>query len=275
VVKPAFAATGNESWAQVDVWPYLVYLRNWLPGRGTGEPLLDHLWSLAVEEQFYLFWPALVYVVPRRRLAPVCVVLAVGALALRCALAAHGFEMEDAHRLTPARLDTLLLGALLALAIRSERWLAWCRTWMPRVGWAAVVALLILARGTNGFDAFEPLTYTAGWSLTALLSGAIVFAAATPGGGLLRRMFGWRWLRSFGRYSYAIYLLHPLITQLVSFHWLRYLKDQPAAVYWLGVLAFPPAVALGGWAMAWVSWHVLERPFLRLKDHFAYAPPVT
>jgi peptidoglycan/LPS O-acetylase OafA/YrhL len=266
VLRPLFAPWGPPA------WPYLIYVQNYLPGHGEGQPLLGHLWSLAVEEQFYLCWPALVYLVPQRRLALVCVVLAVGALGLRCAFALTGQHMEDAHRFTPARLDTLLLGALLALAVRSDRWLAWCRTWLPRAGLLAAVAILMLARGTNGFDMFSPLVYTAGWSLTALVSGAVVFAAATPGGGPLRRVLCWRWLRSFGRYSYAIYLLHPLITQLVPVYWLRLLSHQPVAVYWLGVLAFPLVVALGGWVMGWVSWHVLERPFLRLKDRFAYAP---
>ncbi len=271
VVRPLYQRQGADPWADVSPWPYLAYLQNCLPGGGNGRPLLSHLWSLAVEEQFYLVWPALVYLVPRRGLAPLCAVLAVGALGLRCGLAHYGLDMEYAHRLTPARLDTLLLGALLAQAVRSERGLAWCRTWMPRLGLAAAVGILVLSRGTHGFDMFDPLVYAVGWSLTAVLSAAIVFAAATAPKGRGQRLLTARWLQSFGRYSYAIYLLHPLVQQLLPYYWIGFLKRQSETLYWAGLLTFPLVVILGGYGLGWLSWHLLERHFLRLKDRFQYA----
>jgi len=272
VVRPAFRLGGTDPWEQVDAWPYLIYLQNCLPDREMGQPLVRHLWSLAVEEQFYLVWPALVYLVPRRWLAPLCAALALGALGLRCAFAGYGLDMEYAHRLTPARLDTLLLGALLAQAVRSDRWLAWCRTWMPRLGIVAAIAILVVARGTRGFDMYHPVVYTIGWSFTALLSGAIVFAAATAERGRLQRLLTARWLQSFGRYSYAIYLLHPLVQQLLPYYWIGFLKRHSDTLYWAGLLTFPLVVALGGYGLGWLSWHLLEKHFLRLKDRFAYAP---
>ena len=70
-------------------WPYLVYVQNWVPGRGTGDPLLSHLWSLAVEEQFYLVWPALVYLVVS------VVVMAVSSAVVPLSSAAVGASLTE------------------------------------------------------------------------------------------------------------------------------------------------------------------------------------
>jgi peptidoglycan/LPS O-acetylase OafA/YrhL len=271
-VRTAFRLAGDDPWADVSAWPYLLYVQNWTIPQGKPHPLLSHLWSLAVEEQFYLFWPAVVYLVPRRRLPAVCVVLAAGALALRCALALRG-EAVTARWLTPARLDALLIGGLLAQAVRDPRWLAWCRTWLPRLGGAAFLAILLLARVTDRFEFSDPLVCTAGLSLVAFVAAALVFGAATSRGGLLFRAFMPGWLRSLGRYSYAAYLFHPLVYQLPAPYWLRFLNQTPPLVHLLGVLAFPLFVVVGGYALGWLSWRLLERPFLRLKDRYTYAAP--
>ncbi len=233
--------------------------------------MLSHLWSLAIEEQFYLVWPTVVYLMPRRGLGPLCVVLAVGALGLRCLLATWGCDVEDAHRLTPARLDTLLLGALLALAIRNDGWRTWCQRWMPRLGWSAVAGVVVLAPFTHGFDHREPVVYTVGWSLTALIACALVWAAATAERGVLHRAFGWGWLRAYGRYSYGIYLWQSLLAETLPGPWLKALLNRSETAYRVGVFTFPLVLALAVIPVVWLSWNCLEQPCLRLKDRFRYA----
>ncbi len=254
-------------------WPYLVYLQNWKPTLGLGDSLLSHLWSLAVEEQFYLVWPAVVYLMPRRGLAPLCVVLMLAAVGLRGTFAAVGWDVEHAHRITPARLDALLLGALLALAIRHDGWRAWCGRWLPRLGWPALPAYVVLYAVTAGTAWSGPLVTTVGWSLLALLSGALVFGAARADGGWMGRLFSQRWLRSFGRYSYGIYLLHMLVIEPVAWPWLRFLDEHSSQAYRLGIVTFPLLVVVGSYTLAWVYWHALEQWFLRLKNRVPYGEP--
>ncbi|HEV2844590.1 MAG TPA: acyltransferase, partial [Thermoanaerobaculia bacterium] len=84
---------------------------------------LGHFWSLAVEEQFYLFWPVAVLLLARRSLMAACWVCLAGSLLLRVGL--HLADQETAaFVLTPARLDSLAAGALLALAARGPEGLA-------------------------------------------------------------------------------------------------------------------------------------------------------
>jgi peptidoglycan/LPS O-acetylase OafA/YrhL len=72
-----------------------------------------HLWSLSVEEQFYLIWPVIVFAISRAALIRLTIGLAVGALALRLTFVAMQVSWEAAYVLLPARMDALALGALL------------------------------------------------------------------------------------------------------------------------------------------------------------------
>jgi peptidoglycan/LPS O-acetylase OafA/YrhL len=115
---------------------YWTYLINWAePFLGTVE--LGHIWSLAVEEQFYILWPILVIAVRRRTLAYVCLGLILSAIVTRILLIHHDpeFASKAAYMFTIARWDSLALGALLALALRDRFWYERLRVWTPRLRW--------------------------------------------------------------------------------------------------------------------------------------------
>lgn len=90
---------------------------NWILGP---VPYLSHLWSIAVEEQFYLLWPLLVFFVSRRGLLYSCIGVCVASLLVRTILIAHGANVETTHRITPARIDSLAFGAIIAIVHRDE-----------------------------------------------------------------------------------------------------------------------------------------------------------
>src|SRR5262249_33425960 len=103
------------------MWWYVSYASNVLIARhGWPDGLLEtgHPWSLAVEEQFYLVWPAIIAWTPRRWLAGLCVAVIGAAIAMRVLLIHQGAALA-AYVLTPARADTLAIGATLAIALRS------------------------------------------------------------------------------------------------------------------------------------------------------------
>ena len=109
----------TSSWASIGdpsdytaSW-YVLYAQNWKQNRGVGEYLLSHFWSLAVEEQFYIVWPWMVYFMPRRPIAWFNATIALGALILRIVMYMNGADFETIHRITPCRLDTLMTGAYL------------------------------------------------------------------------------------------------------------------------------------------------------------------
>jgi peptidoglycan/LPS O-acetylase OafA/YrhL len=288
---PLFAIA-NDFWypgvARQGIW-YWLYLSNLhaaLAGAWQHQ-ILDITWSLAIEEHFYLIWPWVVRRCDERRLLAICAVTALGALAMRAALAAAGAPSIAGYTLTPCRLDTLATGAAIALAVarpggfaalaRPARAVlpaalalfAACYAWV-RLRAPAVPPARGLEAATVRALSFttEPLILTVGFTLLCVVYGALlVWVLTAPAGSLRARAFEAAWLRSFGRYSYGMYLLHlPAAMLLTEFlppgrYPRQYLLVQP--VFW--ALAFASSYGL-----ARLSWLVVEQPMLRLKRFFPY-----
>jgi peptidoglycan/LPS O-acetylase OafA/YrhL len=253
----------REAW----FWTYLINVKIALDGWRSSFAL-GHFWSLAVEEQFYLFWPAVVLLVSRRALLRVCLACMAGSLLLRAGLHWHGHQLA-AYVLTPARLDTLAVGAWLAAYIRGPGGLAASRRWSTpvfAVTGAAVLALF-LWRGPGQKDW---VMQTVGYTLIACASAALVAVAAGAERGWGRALSK-RPLVLFGKYSYALYVFH---------HPLLFLKPT-----WLSSTLIPPLLGsllpgrmlfiAGGvgasLGIALLSWHAYEKHFLKLKRLFPYS----
>jgi peptidoglycan/LPS O-acetylase OafA/YrhL len=227
-----------------------------------------HLWSLAIEEQFYLIWPFCVIALARRRLAILCGLMIAGALATRIALHLLG---TSAYAVMPARADALAMGALVALAVRSHSGTRWARSLaLPAAAAASLVVTAIAVRG-SGLHIGDVWTQTAGLSALAALFAAVVFGASRADVRALASVLGWRPLCSIGKYSYGIYILHQPLIVLAA--WRIDAAGGMPAVLGLqapAVLALALAAGAAAYAAAWLSWHVYESRFLRLKARFAY-----
>jgi peptidoglycan/LPS O-acetylase OafA/YrhL len=248
-------------------WTYLVNVRiaweGW-PGFGA----LGHFWSLAVEEQFYLLWPVAVFRLRRRPLMALCAACAVVAVGVRLALHLAG-NAPAAFVLMPARMDALAAGAFLALALRGPGGpAAAARLAKPALA-AGGAGLAVLVLWKRGLPAEDAAVAVAGYFLLAVLfAGAVALAVAAPPGSR-----GSRWLAApvlifFGRYSYALYVLHhPLL--FLKPPWLTY--DAVPAVLgsrlpgWLLFVSAGIGVSV---ALALLSWRFWEKPFLDLKERF-------
>ncbi|HWB87515.1 MAG TPA: acyltransferase [Bryobacteraceae bacterium] len=267
---------GTDLWKSVNPWWYVTYLMNWKAAHGYYDLFLDSLWSLAVEEQFYLFWPAIVWLCPRRKLKWVCLAMAIGSLATRCVLSAAGTHPEAIYRLTPCRLDPLAAGAFLAVALRDFR--GSVERWIRPVAALSLFAFLEIGLVIRTPIWMSPSMRTAGASLVAVGYACLVFGAAMGGEGVspLARLFSWPLLRQCGKYSYAMYILHAIPYQL-TVGWVEALPHSnfPAAMVAVIQYLYGPVLACAAFAMAWTSWRLLEQPFLRLKSRVPYrAAPV-
>ena len=227
-----------------------------------------HLWSLSVEEQFYLVWPAVVLLVSRRRLALACVAAIVGAFALRVWWVLTQPEALGAYVLTPMRMDSLAAGALVATLARSERGSQWLRRTYRWIG-ASALAVLLPLHALHGADLQNVWMTTAGYAMNALGAATlIVWLIADP---RPRAWLEWRPLRAAGRVSYGAYLYHlPLIGLMVP------LRDRLQAFASGGTIS--SVAAHGAWIatilvltllVASASFRWIERPFLELKTRRA------
>jgi peptidoglycan/LPS O-acetylase OafA/YrhL len=182
---------------------------------------LDHLWSLAIEEQFYLVWPWLLAlgiwaVRSGRRLALASLALA-GASALAMALLYRpGYDPTRVYEGTDTRAFELLIGAALAFVWPSRRLRPGvrpaARTVLDVLGVVGLAGILVLVSTT---DSYSPFLYPGGLLLLSCATAATVAALAHPAT-RLGSALGWRPLRWIGVRSYGIYLWHWPIIVLTS-----------------------------------------------------------
>jgi len=257
------------------LWTYLgniLMARGWeaMPAHTT------HLWSLAVEEQFYLVWPLLVYLARRRWLTALCGVTFLGAVLTRAYLTTVE-AAAAAYVLTPARMDTLAAGALVAVVMK-ERGLDGVRSLVRPLFWSGffLVAAGTLWSFTHGtLQVLAPLDY--GTETFAYPGVALVFAAliahvvsAAPTA-TLPRFLSKPSLRTLGAYSYGLYLIHVPVRNA-----LRLGFDARGGLPEVGGSQVPAqllvtTVGIGiSFALAYASWHLFEKRVLALKRHFAY-----
>lgn len=227
-------------------WSYLIYLQNFfVPSITRATGLLGVTWSLAVEEQFYAVWPLVVRFLDETQLRRLSIIIICCSPLLRFFLHRRGFNV---YPNTFCRLDGLMAGALLALAFRSKSFSA---DRYVRPAWITLIVALPLALATAGRVEW------AVYSFTALASVSLVYLALCSKQKWLQTIMANRFLIFSGTISYGIYVLEKIPSDLaMSLH----LDHHPA----LTLLT----TAVATYALALVSWHLLEKRFLRLKRYF-------
>jgi peptidoglycan/LPS O-acetylase OafA/YrhL len=245
-----------------DALASLVYLTNWHLIAAShsyfnafGRPsLLQHLWSLAVEEQFYLFWPLVLMgslkLLGRRYTVVLTVLLALASTALMWGLYNPNQDPSRVYYGTDTRAATLLVGALLAFAwplggFGDEVSRRAARV-LDGVGCAALLAVLALFVRTQDYD---PWLYRGGFLLVALCTAVLIAVVVHPASSL-GRVLGTRTLRWIGIRSYGIYL----------WHWPVMMLSRPGIdVPWRGtfVVLAQIAVTVG---LAALSYRYVEMP---------------
>jgi peptidoglycan/LPS O-acetylase OafA/YrhL len=229
---------------------------------------LDHTWSLAVEEQFYLVWPWLVFALGARGRTIAAWAIIAAAPILRVVLLWRGHSPEAVYAFTPCRLDALAAGTLLAGLVRTETTSAHRLRLAARMMQAGALPLVATIAVTHGFRSEDRYVQSYGYSCLALLcAGIVLWAVSTPPDSRSSRFLTHPVLTFIGRYSYGLYLFHgilmPLDGQLPVEGLARAVHSHLAAA--LINTAIVMAVAT---AVAFASWHLIERRFLAYKDRF-------
>jgi peptidoglycan/LPS O-acetylase OafA/YrhL len=247
------------------LWWHAGYASNFLFAlQGDWTPWVTaHFWSLAVEEQFYLVWPLLILLVPRSRLIGVVIAIIVSSPLFRLIGLLAGINGTALWVATPASLDALGLGSLLALCADQPA----ARRRLTRLGLISIPLALITLGLVLLVDDRLWLSYVVNETVVALALVCLVGKTAEGFGGLPGRLLSLRPMQYVGKISYGIYLYHLFVLQafwkLLGAAGLPLLDKGPL----LFLIVTSTTVA-----MAALSWKFLERPLNSLKRHFSYEP---
>lgn len=247
--------------------PFWLYYSNF-----TTAPLelplqLGHFWSLAIEEQFYLMWPAIIFLTSERTARRVCCTLFAGALVTRGALAFAGFAWPATWVWTPSRFDGLAAGALLALVFldgdlraRALRWsrVAFIAT-APFLGWVAWKDKAGLVFRSSTEPETLAIRIVLPTALALFYGSLLVIALQVPRVG---RALSGTFFTAIARYSYGMYVVHFLLLPLYLRWWpparLSASPNIAAALFFLISATVSTLIAV-------ISYHGFESFFLSLK----------
>lgn len=252
-------------------WIHFLYIQNLIPDlrhhHVSDSFSTLHFWSLAVEEQFYLLWPLVVWLFPeRRKLISIASGLIAGSCALRLAAPLIWSSPSDIMYSTPTQVDAILAGVLLGLLRegpvykRIEPFAKWvvasgCTTLVLFSLWNG----LAWARTYRGEEIWIPIVH---------MTAAGIFVMVMDEGSLFNRLCSQRWVCGLGALSYSMYVFHctyaPYFMGTLRPELAAHMR-QSFAILLSGGLAFAATLALG-----LLSYLLIEAPVLRFKHHLRY-----
>lgn len=231
-----------------------------------GSFALAPTWSLAVEEQFYLTLPALIYFVKPERLVWVLTGGIILAPLIRLAIFLANPKLVYAMAfLLPCRMDSLLFGVLIAYFLRQPGAWDFLRAHRPQL-WTAVEVLTVLCAPLVALQTrYASLVPLVGYDLLALLFSGILLLALLEESiaGLLRA----KWLMALGTISYCVYLIHELVFGMT------YLALKPHTTSWAATVILTLILIV---VIAKLSWEYFEKPLVKFghREHYLPGGPV-
>jgi peptidoglycan/LPS O-acetylase OafA/YrhL len=225
---------------------------------------ISHFWSLAVEEQFYLVWPWLIVFAPRAWIVPAIWIAIASAPVFRWWLAEAGYRESMIGILTPGCLDSLGVGALLAVISPQSTALGRpsLRAWVFVAALAGYAGLI----GIEKAGVVIPVLVAMKGTLQAVVFGWIVWRAAHGFSGAAGRVLSAAPVLYIGRISYGVYLAHGFAGAIATALFARFGYAWPIPEPWRFIVLCTVTVATAA-----LSWHLMERPINALKRRVPYA----
>ncbi|SDS94988.1 acyltransferase family protein [Microlunatus soli] len=238
----------------------LSYTFNWTDVFGHSPPWqVDHLWSLSVEEQFYIVWPLVLVLMIRRvsRRTAVLVTLAamLGSTVAQTVVFHRTGSVPWAYLTSPLHAQGILLGCLLAMLF-CWRLADPVLHWLSRHSWPAVLGLVLIVALSLSTGIEDRFTYSGGMFAVVVAAGIVIATLAAQeadlGDGRLHRLFGLPLLAALGRRTYSIYLWQNFLAWVLT-----PLREGP---WWI------PANVVATLVAAELSYRFVEQRFMARRQ---------
>lgn len=203
----------NHNWLS-----FGLFCQNWslIFYHGVKENFLDHFWSLAVEEQFYILWPFFLYTFWNKKyfykLVFVIIILIIITRSLIYIKYPEWSDYRHYFYNTFCRMDAFLIGGCLFLLQKENK-----AKQYTRYCFAAVIILILGIYFTgNAGGIANPFISTAGFTLIAIMFAGLIYAASSNSLKLISIIFNYRWLKFIGKISYGLYIFHWIVLRILE-----------------------------------------------------------
>lgn len=248
---------------------FWTYFQNWLMVKKGPAPVpyLTHFWSLGVEEQFYIFWPFVLFCFRRlSHLKTVVVALILFAIGFRLfTWFTHPYEVEAYYCNTLTRMDSLLMGCLLAVHLKEGKTLSKAFIKNVVMCFGLLITTSLVFYGNLKRENF--LFSTIGYSLTAAFFAVVLYCVLHHSHKLTASLKRLTALQFIGKISYGIYVFHVpvylLLATQVSKAVGEFVSDAGNVALLVSVLSLLLTIAIST-----LSFYLFEKPILTLKKHF-------
>ena len=262
-------ASGKDIFSDMSWLTHLFYLQNWSVLYNFDSYMyLNHTWSLAVEEQFYLLWPFLFLAVYKRSMKMtivMCLVLILSSGILRSVFYHQDFQ-KLSYSATICRLDGLILGALLAVLCKNYK--AYMRKHIDVFLYCMVVTSLVvvvMAISSADYNAFHGLLISLGLVVCNIFYACLlvcIFLGGMRSG--ICALFRNKYLQGIGRVSYGVYIVHVPVMIVIGYYMVSY-----EMTYWWNHILLLIGGSVVSVILALLSYKFFESPILRLKSKYA------
>ena len=255
LMAPYFRPTAWFSRYQIYFW---TYTSNYLVlQKGFFKPL-GHFWSLAIEEQFYLCWPIIIWLFKPMQLLVISLLLIVTGILLRYSSS----NVYIIYGSTPAHIDGLMVGGMLAVVIRHYREMLF-RYIDALCGMTTLLLLVYVSGyvfywGINGDGRFMRLPFT--FTLVSVFFGSVLIMSLKHD--WMRKKLSAPLLLFFGKYAYGMYIFNSIFFHISNWAGADRLPVQQKQFVYLGVFLLTVVVS-------YLSYELFEIRFLRLREKFA------
>lgn len=276
ILDPILTQMGALETKQAWFWLYSSNIYTFVNDGAKAVNGMGHFWSLAIEEQYYIVWTPLVFVLSPKRLAILCLALVVTIAAYRIHLVGQDTPAYTLATFTLTRVDTIIFGSLGACLLHigiSDRA---CRIMRRSIFPLWFIAFAAQIAQGSGFDSTAwsmmatPTVFAIIFTITIL---AIATADRSNPAPLIKAL-SFKPLVHLGTISYGLYIFHvPLRGALLPLYE-RFVPQNLIAgsqIHW--TLGFVALCFIGSFILAQFSWWFFESPILKLKKYFSYTSP--